>query len=36
MIKLQNRSQPYLNNFFNLNLNEKSSKLQEIKERIFL
>jgi len=36
MVKLQNRSQPYLNNIFNLNLNEKSSKLQEIKERIFL
>ena len=36
MIKLQNKSKPYLNNVFNLNLNEESSKLQEIKERIFL
>ena len=36
MKNYQNKSQPYLNNAFNLNLDEKSSKLQEIKERIFL
>ena len=36
MIKLENKSHPYLNNVFNLNLNESSSKLQEMKERIFL
>ena len=36
MINYQNRSHPYLNNAFNLNLNEKSSKIQELKENIFL
>ena len=36
MINLQNRSHPYLNNVFNLNLNESSTKLQEMKEKIFL
>ena len=36
MIKLENKSHPYLNNVFNLNLNESSSKLQEMKEKIFL
>ena len=36
MIKYQNKNYPYLNNVFNLNLDENSLKLQEIKERIFL
>ena len=36
MINYQNRSHPYLNNAFNLNLNEKSSKIQELKDNIFL
>ena len=36
MKRHQNESHPYLNNVFNLNLNEKSLKIQEIKEKIFL
>ena len=36
MIRYQNNSKPYLNNVFNLNLNEKASILQDLKERIFL
>ncbi len=36
MINLQDKSHPYLNNVFNLNLNESSTKLQEMKEKIFL
>jgi hypothetical protein len=36
MIKLEKKSHPYLNNVFNLNLNESTSKLQELKEKIFL
>ena len=36
MINLQDKSHPYLNNVFNLNLNENASKLQEMKEKIFL
>ena len=36
MIRYQNNSKPYLNNVFNLNLNEKATILQDLKERIFL
>ena len=36
MIVLQNQSYPYLNNVFNLDLDEKALKLQELKETIFL
>ena len=36
MIKYQNKNKPYLNNVFNLNLNDKASNLTDIKERIFL
>ncbi len=36
MIKYQNKNYPYLNNVFNLNLDENSVKIKEIKERIFL
>ena len=36
MIKHENKKYPYLNNVFNLNLDENPLKLQEAKERIFL
>ena len=36
MIKHEDKSYPYLNNVFNLNLDENPLKLQKTKERIFL